>query len=277
MRVKTIAIFGLMTIFIASCQKEIDWGSSTDTLLRKIESRSGSDSSITTFSYDGSRRLISEVVVGASGGISIDQSLIINRDASGIITTTVQKSALLTASGIDSLLIRYYYNTGTSRYTAAALDVNFGGFGVVDSAVYTYDGAGRITSEMHYIVSGILPTFQALENQFTYSGNGMNLVQVKQLSITNPGDPLTDLSTQAFTFDTKTDPLIIKNEAILLARYNFYSGNNITKEVFSNVIDPSQDFTQDITFKYNLAGKPDSSFSVRTPGTGTTASRYYYQ
>ena len=278
MRLKAIGIIGLLTLFIVSCQKEIDWGTnSADQLLVKIQSTTGSDSTVITYAYDGSRRLIGETTVGVSAGVTLDGTFVINRDASGVITSTVQKSALLLSAGVDSIKTRYYYNSGTQHYTAAAFDISIAGFNVTDSAVYTYDGNSRITSDLHSIISGIFPPFAALKNQYTYSANGSNLTKTNQLGTTIPFNPLTDISNQTNTFDTKTDPLILKNEAILLGRLGFYNANNVTKNVFVNATDPTQNFTMDYTYKYNVAGKPDSSYSTRTPGGNLTASKYFYQ
>ncbi len=278
MRLKAIGIIGLLTLSIVACQKEIDWGSNTgNQLLVKIHSTTGSDSTIIMYAYDGFRRLIGETTVGVSAGITLDQTFVINRDASGIIISTIQKSALLLAAGVDSIKTRYYYNNGTQHYTAAAFDISIMGFGVTDSAVYTYDANGRINSDHHYIVTGFVPPLEIASNQYTYSANGMNVTITNLQATTFPGNPLTDISNQTFSFDTKSAPLILKNEAIILNRASLYNANNATKNVFVDAMDPTNNYTLDLTYKYNLAGKPDSSFSTRTPGGNLTASKYFYQ
>jgi hypothetical protein len=237
----------------------------------------GSDSTVITYSYDAQKRLVSETTVGVAGTQSLDMNFTINRNASGIITSTVQKSPTLLAAGIDSILTRYDYNSTTSKYLCAVFSISYGGFGVTDSAVYTYDGSGRIVSDLHWLISGIIPAFQALKNQYTYSANGLNLIGVDQLAAANPGDALSIVSTQTYTFDAKTDALILKNEAVLIGRFGFYNANNASKLELVNTVDPAQNFNMDYTYKYNTSGRPDSSYGTRTPGGAVTASKYFYQ
>jgi hypothetical protein len=269
----------VLLVFV-SCQKEIDWGTSNGSgggKLIKLRSMTGSDSTVVTYIYDANGRYGGEDLVGVSNGTTLDQTYRVNRNASGIITSTVLKSPAFVLAGIDSIVTIYYYNTATSHYTAGAFTMSVGGFSFTDSAVYTYDGSGRIASAAHWFVSGIIPTYEGLENQYTYSGDGLNLVTVNQLAATNPGDPLTSEAQTTNTFDAKTNPLMFKNEGVLLDRFGYYNANNGTKAVYSNTADPTQDFTYDITYKYNSAGTPDSSYQTKTPGSTVTASKFFYQ
>ena len=100
---------------------------------------------------------------------------------------------------------------------------------------------------------------------------------VRQEAATTPGGPLSPVSSQGFTYDTKTNPLIILNEAALLGRTGLYSANNATKTSLTDVTTPANDFTMDITYKYNSVNKPDSTTGIRTPGGAITATKYYYQ
>lgn len=279
---KSFAIIVILTAFLMySCQKEIDWGTSGNLVagqkLVKVISKTGTDSSIVTYSYDNQNRLIKEVTIGISGGTSLDNSLTINRNASGIILNTVQKSVALSGAGIDSILTNYYYNSTNSIYTASAFSISTMGFTVTDSALYTYDPTGKITSDIHYLKTGILPPIQVLKNQYTYSPNGINLIGSDQLAPSTPGGPLSPVSTQTFSFDLKINPLIIKNEGILLVRPNLFSANNIAKLVLNSTASPAANFTQDYVYIYNSSNKPDSSYVTRTPGGAITASKYFYQ
>lgn len=269
----------VLALVFVSCQKEIDWGTNavTSQQLKMIRSMTGSDSTVITYSYDAQGRLVGETTVGVSGAQTLDMTFVVKRNASGIITTTIQKSPALLAAGIDSLLTRYDYNSTTSRYLCSVFTISFGIFTVKDSAVYTYDGSGRIVSDLHWLVSGIIPAFEGLKNQYTYSPNGLNLSKADQLAAANPGDPLSIVATQTYTFDAKTGPLILKNEAILLGRLGFYNANNASKLDLVSVADPTQNFSMAYTYKYNTAGKPDSSYGTRTPGGTVTASKYFYQ
>lgn len=283
---KTLLPAVLITLVIASCQKEIDWstgtgGTVTSEKLVRIKSKTGTDTTQIDYTYDASNRLIREKTTGTGSGVDLDNDLIIKRNSSGIITSTVQKAAALVLAGIDSVETRFNYSTGTSRYTSAIFTLTVAGFGVTDSAVYSYDANGRISSDAHYLAAtGLpipLPPVLALRNTYSYSSSGANLVSIQQEATTAPGGPLSPVSTQTFTFDSKTNPLIILTEAIITARTGLYNANNATKAVLANTIDPSQDFTMDYTYKYNSSNKPDSSYGTRTPGGAVTATKYFYQ
>ncbi|MBM3415782.1 MAG: hypothetical protein FJY20_04885 [Bacteroidetes bacterium] len=277
----TLAFLFVLT-FIA-CQKEIDWGTggggTTEKLIR-IKSQTGTDTTQIDYTYDASGRLVREKTTEVGAGIN-DNDLIINRNSAGIITTTVQKAAALVLLGIDSVVTRYNYNTGTSKYTSAVFNLPVPGFPVTDSAVYTYDANGRITADEHYLqIGGLpipLPPILVLKNTYTYTADGKNLVTVAQDAATAPGGPLSPATAQAFTFDSKINPLIILQEAILLGRTGLFNANNATRTVLTNTIDPSQDFTMDYTYKYHTNNKPDSSYGTRTPGGAITATKYFYQ
>src|SRR5207253_10427429 len=122
-------------------QKEIDWGlggTAASKQLVKISSKTGTDSTLVEYFYDAAKRLTREKTTGISAGTNLDNELTIIRNSAGIITKTVQKAAALTDAGIDSVVTRYYYNAGSSKYTAFAFDLSIPGLAVTDSALYTY-------------------------------------------------------------------------------------------------------------------------------------------
>jgi hypothetical protein len=283
---KLLFILPLLAVVFFSCQKEIDWGlggstSPANKLLVKVNSKTGTDSTLLEYFYDANKRLIREKTTGMAAGQNLDNELTINRNSSGIITTTVQKAAALTAAGIDSVVTRYNYSTTTSRYTSSVFDLAIPGIAVTDSAVYTYDANGRITSDSHYLsIGGLpipLPPILIARNTYTYSADGKNLLSVATDAAIPPATTLSPATAQTYTVETKVNPLIISNEAILIGRVGLYNANNTSKAVVTNVIDPTQDFTMDYTFKYNSSNKPDSSYGTRTPGGAVTASKYFYQ
>jgi hypothetical protein len=264
---------------IISCQKEIDWSTpaTSGPLLVKVRSMTGTDSTIVTYNYDGQNRLAGETTVGAQGTISLDMTFVINRNTEGIITSTVQKSPTLLAMGLDSLVTRYHYDATTSKYTSKAFSFTLSGISLTDSAILTYDSNGRITNELHYIASGLIPAFPALENRYNYNGSGTNMLSMTQFASTSPGSPLDSLSLLTYTYDGKTNPLNLRNEGILLGRFGLYNSNNATMNAFSDITDPTQNFTFNYNYVYNSTGRPDSSYQVRTPGGQLTASKYFYQ
>ncbi len=276
-----VSLFILSAFFLASCQKEIDWGlggnAVADKLLVKISSKTGSDSTLISYTYNASKQLIGENTTGVSGTTSVDNDLKIYRNSSGIIQKTVQVASALTTNGIDSLVIRYNYNTLLSRYSSSVFKVTVMGTNVVDSVSYVYDAAGNITSDEHYLKASILPPTLALKTQYTYSADGLNVTVVQRSAATTIGGPISPQASQTYTFDSKKNPLVVKKEAIILFRTGLFNTQNSLKTVVTNTSNPSAEFTIDYVYRYNSAGKPDSSYGTRTPGGAVTASKYFYQ
>lgn len=287
MKRKIILICGATILLLASCQKEItgDNGggggpTTTGGRLVMIKSKTGaSDTTQIEYSYDASGRLVREKITGISGGMSLDNDFVINRNSSGIITSTVQKSPTLIAAGVDSAVIVYHYDAASSKYTYAKGDIAIPGFTVTDSTIYTYDASGKITKDEHYLSTpGFpLPPTLSLQNTYAYSADGKNVVSVSVAAPIPPSTTLSPITVQAYTLDTKVNPLIILNEAVVINRPNLYSANNATKAALTSTVDPSQDFTMDYVIKYNSGNKPDSSYGTRSPGGAVTAAKYYYQ
>ena len=281
MKKNSFILFCLMVLIFVSCQKEIDWGlgggGAVDKLLVKIISKTGLDSSVTTYSYNTAKQLTGENTTGLSGSTSLDTDLKIYRNKAGIIQKTVQVAAVLLANRIDSVVTRYNYNLALSRYSSAVFAVRVSGTNVVDSIVYAYDASGKIISDEHYLKASILPPVLNLKNQYSYSADGLNLTALQQIASSTIGGSLSQSSLQSFTFDNKKSPLIIKQEAILLLRSGHFNAQNPIKTIVTNTSDPTADFTMDYVYKYNSAGKPDSSYATRTPGGAITASKYFYQ
>lgn len=279
-KILAAAVLGLL--LLAACQKEIDWGTgATPDRLYRIHSQTGTDTSQTDYSYDANGRLIRIKTAGMSGGQDLSNDLTISRDASGIILSTTQKAAALLMAGIDSIFIRYYYNSTSSRYTSSVFNLNIPGFNVKDSTLYSYDAAGRISKDEHYLqVSGLpipLPPILALRNTYYYSSSGANLDSVLRETAANPGDPLTPTASQSFTYDTKVNPLILTKEAVLLNQVGLFSANNPSQSRTRTFTGPGADIVTDFTYRYNAINKPDSSYGVQTPGGDTTRSKFFYQ
>ncbi|MGQ0739387.1 MAG: hypothetical protein ACT4OJ_10030 [Bacteroidota bacterium] len=281
---KLLFILSVIAVILISCQKEIDWGlgGSASQQLIRIKSKTGTtDTTQIDYYYDANKRMIRELTNGIGGGQNLNNDLTITRNATGIVTKTVQKAAALVAAGVDSVVTIYNYNTATSQYRSSVFQLGIPGFTVLDSTVYTYDASGKISKDEHYLqIIGLpipLPPTLAARNTYTYSTDGKNLLSVSTEAATTPGGPLSQVTAQAYTMDTKVNPMIILNEGVLLGRLGLYSANNSNKAVVSNAIDPTQNFTMDYTYKYNSANKPDSSYGTRTPGGVVTATKYFYQ
>ena len=281
MKKNRITFFCLIVLVFVSCQKEIDWGTgggdAADKLLVKIISKTGPDSSITTYTYNSAKQLTGENTTGVASTTILENDMKIYRNNSGIIQKTVQVAAGFLANGIDSVVTRYNYNSTLLRYSSSVFSVTVSGTTVFDSILYVYDGSGKIVSDEHYVKASILPPVLNLKNQYTYSADGLNLTATQQLASTTLGGSLSQSTVQTFTFDTKKNPLVIKQEAIVLLRTGLFNAQNSLKTIVTNTSDPTTDYTMDYVYKYTTAGKPDSSYATRTPGATITASKYFYQ
>lgn len=275
-----VLLVALTTLIgLTACQKEIDWGTGNlaNQLLVKVVAKTGTtDSTVTTYSYDAQRRLIREVNVAVTGGTTVQTELVINRNAAGVITSSVLKSPSLALTGIDSLVTRYNYSN--NRYTNGAFTLTLQGITFTDSTLYTYDANERIISDQHLLKSTLLPLpipIPILRNVYTYSADGKNLTKQEQSAPSTPGGPLSPVSNQTFTHDTQVNPLILLNEAIILNRGDWFNANNVLTNQFASTANPTQNFSVDNSYRYNAANKPDSLFSTRA-GQVTT-SKFFYQ
>lgn len=277
---RLLLLFLSSVFFITACQKEIDWGTGGGTanqLLVKVIAKSGTtDSTITTYTYNAQRKLVRELVVTVTAGNSVQTEFILNRNAGGVITSSVLKSPELALTGIDSILTRYNY--ANNRYASGVLSLNVQGLSFTDSTIYTYDANGRIITDQHLLKSSLLPLpipIPILKNVYTYSADGKNLTKQEQSAPSTPGGPLSPVSNQTYTFDSKVNPLILLDEAIILNRADWFNANNVLINQFASTADPTQNFTIDNTYRYNSSNKPDSLFSIR--GGTLTTSKFFYQ
>ena len=265
---------------LVACQKEIDWGIGggvANQLLVKIISKTGAtDSTVTTYAYNAQRQLIREVSEAVTGGTAVQTELILNRNSAGLLLSSVLKSPDLAVTGVDSILTRYNHN-GT-RYTSGVFTLSLMGLTFTDSTLYAYDANGRIIGDQHLLKSSLFPLpipIVILKNVYTYSADGANLIKQEQSAPSTPGGPLSPVSSQTYTHDTKVSPLILLNEAILLNRVEWFHANNVLINQLTITVDPTQNFTVDNTYRYNTSNKPDSLFSIRA-GQLTT-SKFIYQ
>ena len=88
-------------MFLVSCQKEIDWAtgngtgggsSTTGDLLVKTESKSGSETVTTLYTYNTNKKLINEKITGLSQGINVGNEFRYYRNAVGSNTINPDSS-----------------------------------------------------------------------------------------------------------------------------------------------------------------------------------------
>lgn len=283
-----IPAIGLL-FFLASCQKEVSvdlggsggnggggGGSTNGDLLSKITSTGGSDNYSVEYTYDASKRVIKILYVGTSAGQNIGNETRVVRNAAGIITQTIEKNA-----GIpDSSITIVNYNTASGRYIYKIMEITTQGFTAIDSSVFVYDGAGRITQVDEYLSNpGIgLDPFLAAKTVYTYDAAGNN-ISYKILSEDPLGGPDEVLVESTISYDTKVNPLILSaGEAVILGDPSLASPNNPLKYDYKDIVNSgAASFLLDFTYTYNSKNKPATSSFTETPGGGVTNNTYTYK
>jgi hypothetical protein len=280
MKFTFILFVAAVSLLLFSCQKEIDWGwdnSGNGNLLVKTVSKTGSDSTVTQYSYDASNRLVKEKMVGIASGFNIGSELIIVRNASGIITQTIQKADALQQIGIDSLITRVNYDPSFSRYRSSVTDMVLFGLTINDSTAYFYDTNVRINSEIRYQSLQGSPFIPSLKTEYTYSPEG-DITVLKQFSFDIATFSYNLLSTMNMTYDAGINPLKTNNnDAFVILRATYTSAHNPLQTGFTSPQNPAGDFNLSTAYTYNSSNRPTSSVSTRTPGGAITNTTFYYQ
>ncbi|HET9826848.1 MAG TPA: hypothetical protein VFP87_16030 [Chitinophagaceae bacterium] len=272
-----IALLACIVAFLFSCQKEKDsvgggGGGANSSRLTKMVLKSGSDSSVEEFTYNGVGKIIAFKWSGVDSGQPIDFRLSYIRNSSGIIQQQIMKSAELVAIGIDSIVTFVNYDAGNNRYKGAVSNIVFFGFSIRDSIVFQYDGTGRLVSEIDYedAGAGMMPY---TKTEYSYSGS--NLAGEKYYDYNDVSGTFDLSATNIYEYDSKINPLQFVADAPVLNMNPFYSSNNITKTTYVDATDPTNNYVSTDTYTYDSSNRPASSVSVT--GTNTTTTTFYYQ
>lgn len=274
-------ILGLIavSVFLFSCQKEINFSNSgasggNASLLVRADYKSTTDSSQNNYQinyiYDANKRLIRQITTGTLGGQDNSSDIILVRNSSGIITQAILKSPALSTFGLDSIVTTVYYDNNAKRYRASAEALNLYGLAVVDSTVYNYSGNSVIGTNEYQTFNGL--TYIAYKTDNTYAGP--NLTMVKSYALDSSG-VLSLVSTYKFTYDNKTNPLILPSgEAFILGNYFLVSTNN---PLSFQILDETGAITssENYTYIYNSNNLPQSAKVLDGSGAIFTETFYY--
>jgi len=283
---KQLLILSSVIVILASCQKEVDFdpgggggggGGTTNQKLVRIGTRSGADTTTTDYGYNTAGKLIRQYTAGNVQGTAFFFETKLNRNGSGIITSVVLKSDQFAALGVDSIVTVVKYNSGTSKYTGTITALTIFGFDLKDSAVFTYDGSGKIIQEESFSADPITGIYQkASKDVYTYlaSGNVGNEKYYEWNDITLGYDLSEEYTDE---YDAKVSPLQLGVEAIFIGDLVLGATNNLTKSIYVDATDPSNNETTSLTYTYNTANKPATAISTVTPGSAVTNVTYTYQ
>src|SRR6476469_7675298 len=276
MRTNVSTLLILVASILFSCQKEIDFantnggsGGTTDALLQKLVSRSGSDSSTLEFGYNTSKKLMTLNTIDVTNGTTSLTRERVERNSQGIIQKLIIKDDQYQQLGLDSVVTVMEYSSG--RYISKVTTIDLGIVVFKDSVVLIYDAGGKVVTERIY---DDLATGNYEENskiEYTYSGN--NIATIKQYSY--DGTTYSLVVTYSYDeYDNKVSPMNIGFEAFVFDSPAMYSSNNPTK---SSIADPGSSQTFITSYTYNSANKPLTGSSTIQPGNSTATATYYYQ
>lgn len=270
-----------VTIVMTACQKEASLedpnskpgsgGNTTGTKLVRLTTRTGNDSVATNYSYNGFDRLSHFVASGVTDNFPVDFTFAINRDAANIITSTVLKSPLFTATGLqtDSIITTYKYDRVAGRYLCGVSHFVQYGEAQSDSAVLVYDASGNLASVVSYSGDGISYEPDSKE-EYTYVGNNLSAVK----SYTFDGNNFALITTEMYEYDSKINPHQSVPDAPILGMLDFYSANNPVKRTTLDE-ETQETFVTTVSYTYNSANRPTRSDG--SDGSSTSTINYYYQ
>jgi YD repeat-containing protein len=278
MRILKMVLIGLAAISFVSCQKELSFESTNgtppppgpgpdplgDLLVRSVTNYSTVDSVVTTYNYDAATRLIGITNSGNLSGTVVDTKQTINRDGSGNITQMIWIDPQVGTLTTDVL-----YDAANNRYSHAIVRASVGGFNYVDSTIFLYDGAGRISFAEDYELDPQGNYSLIFKNEYTYTGSGIDSVKFYQPDPTT--GVVTYLSANVYGYDISVNPLVLSNgDAIVVGKPELYSPNN------NNSLQ-SNGNTLTTIFVLNSKNKPVTSTSTYQVGAQQLKTAYYYQ
>ncbi len=276
MKTSLCVLVFFLSVLLFSCQKEVDstnpntnTNTNTGDKLVKVVDKDGTNSTVTTYSYDAQGRITEEKITGMWGGIDVGYTTKVKRNSSGIITSKIEIDPTFS---VDSVVTFFHYSSG--KYTSSVSSITFFGFTSSDSTIYSYNSSGKIIKDETYLSINGSPFALTLKNDYTYDAGG-NLLSDKRSNYDLATSTFTEEYTLSYTYDTKTSPLVLGNEAILMYILYYAGPNNPTGYNYVEPASPMNNESAALTYTYNAANKP--STAVQTSGTSTLNVTFYYQ
>jgi hypothetical protein len=285
-KLKTILIptyFIVSVLILYSCQKEIDAkilnkvssNPCVSDLLVKIVSRTGKDSLIYTFEYDGANRMIRQVITSFSqqNPVSSDRKII--RDSQGIITQIVDKSD----NTADSAVVNVFHNSITGRYTYTTQEFYPYGLLIKDSIVFFYDASGKIVEKDVYLDHFTNGAYLTLDDRYEYIYDGAgNVTMEKGYDRDQATNVMLFESTFEYSYDNKKNAQRFDmGEAFVIYDPSSISAHNRTLTKVTDFLYPIYNATYTQQYTYNSCDKPIASIQTQNPGNIISNISFYYR
>jgi hypothetical protein len=254
---------------IASCKK--DDAPTSKNLLDKVVTKEGTDSIVTTYTYDAQNRFVNE---SANDPINNETfTMALTRDNNGRVTKITETEASSTpgSSATDFVYLgatESKLKNGKTFFVQSGVTIN-------DSSAYEYNGS-QVSRTNHYWSTTVVPYTLIEYYVYTYDARG-NITSVKFYQTDTPGSTNFQLLyTVTYTYDDKINPINSKDDALIEYIGNQYvSPNNVTSLAFTSTTSPSSNFTATITYEYRSDGRPTKS--TTTVAGSTSVSTYSYK
>jgi hypothetical protein len=254
---------------IASCKKED--APAPQNLLDKVVTKEGTDSIVTSYTYDAQNRFVGESANDPINNETFTRSL--SRDNNGRVSKITDAEVSSTPSSTATDFV-YLSATETKLRNGKTFFIQ-SGVTINDSSAYEYNGA-QVTRTNHYWSTTTVPYTLIEYYVYTYDARG-NVASVKFYQTDTPGSPDFELLyTVTFTYDDKINPIYSKDDALVEYFGNQYvSPNNITGLTFTSTTTPSSNFTAAVAYEYRSDGRPTKS--TTTVLGSSSVSTYTYR
>lgn len=283
-------LFVCITLFLMSCQKEVSYatdngsnqgnggggGNNNGTLLVKMVQKSTTDSLVTLYAYDASKRLINLKHSGISQGTVLNTEYRYYRNSSGIITSFTTIEPALVAYGIDSFVTKINYDVANSRYAGFVLNLNLQGFIVSDSSVFVYDNSGNVIENDVWESPTGDGTNYYYTGKFVYNHANGNMTQLDIHDVDQSGTETFTATTKA-TYDSNPNSLFLGNEGYVLGHEEWACINNIAGEQLSDSGGPADNQTVSYVYTYGSDNKPLTAMATSLPDNTMVNITYFYQ
>lgn len=273
MRKRILSGIVLIGLFLFSCKKEKSLEDGTipgSTLVKVVTKVSDTDSTTTTYGYDGSKRYVSQTVNGDDYLFNGD-NVKLTRNDQGVI----QKIEVKEQPSGDNVVYKVNYNTSSKQYISKTATFTSSGITYKDSTAYTYNTSGKIIQEIYYLNDGASGGYVESEKfEYSYDGSG-NMVQMKDSYYNKTTGKYEPVSEVSFEYDSKINPINLGSEAILINELLSTSSHNVTKITIKNLLDPTYNETISFNYTYNATNKPVSA-QVTFSSLGVPIPVYYY-
>jgi hypothetical protein len=281
---RTVLRFFMVLILFASCNKATITpndpapadSTSNDLLIKRVDIERQVDSIVTTYDYNADKKLVLQQSVAYTNSVGnpkiVSDARRFYRDATGRII----KEALKFSSQVDSVFYNFTYENHTSAKLLYKLGINIrSGKTIYDSTRYSYHNNGKV-SKITYYSSGNWPAEPVKNNSFDsldYNAN-RNLQYLQQFAYSPISLRYDPVIIYGFSYDTKTNPLGVGEDARLFDWFYSSKNNIVTQNVYIPIT--NEQYNNTLVYQYNSLNMPVSSTLTRGYANGGTVQTLFY-